>query len=103
MEEFGIFLIIVVILNVILFFKIWQATNDIGTIKNHLLGEPIKKQIEVSTKGVLIFSVIFLIAVALIARFGINWVIVIERPYILIIIYTYRDCDFKWSKFYFGA
>ena len=43
MEEFGIFLIIVVILNVILFFKIWQATNDIGTIKNHLLGEPIKK------------------------------------------------------------
>ena len=103
MEEFGIFLIIVVILNVILFFKIWQATNDIGTIKNHLLGEPIKKQIEVSTKGVLIFSVIFLIAVALIARFGINWVIVIERPYILIIICTYRDCDFKWSKFYFGA
>ena len=103
MEEFGIFLIIVVTLNVILFFKIWQATNDIGTIKNHLLGEPIKKQIEVSTKGVLIFSVIFLIAVALIARFGINWVIVIERPYILIIIYTYRDCDFKWSKFYFGA
>ena len=72
MEEFGIFLIIVVTLNVILFFKIWQATNDIGTIKNHLLGEPIKKQIEVSTKGVLIFSVIFLIAVALIARFGIN-------------------------------
>ena len=103
MEEFGIFLIIVVILNVILFFKIWQATNDIGTIKNHLLGEPIKKQIEVSTKGVLIFSVIFLIAVALIARLGINWVIVIERHYILIIIYTYRDCDFKWSKFYFGA
>ena len=43
MEEFGIFLIIVVTLNVILFFKIWQATNDIGTIKNHLLGEPIKK------------------------------------------------------------
>ena len=48
MEEFGIFLIIVVTLNVILFFKIWQATNDIGTIKNHLLGEPIKKQIEVA-------------------------------------------------------
>ena len=56
--------------NFIFFSKIWQATNDIGTIKNHLLGEPIKKQIEVSTKGVLIFSVIFLIAVALIARFG---------------------------------
>ena len=78
MEGFGIFLIIAVILNLILFFKIWQATNDIGTIKNHLLGEPIKikKQIEVSTKSVLIFSVIFLIVVALIARFGINWVIV---------------------------
>jgi hypothetical protein len=29
----------------------------------------------VSTKGVLIFSVIFLILVALIARFAINWVI----------------------------
>ncbi len=43
MEGFGIFLIIAVILNLILFFKIWQATNDIGTIKNHLLGEPIKK------------------------------------------------------------
>ena len=77
MEGFGIFLILIAaILNVILFFKIWQATIDIGTIKNHLLGEPIKKQIEVSTKGVLIFSVIFLIVVALIARFGINWVIV---------------------------
>ena len=77
MEGFGIFLILIAAtLNVILFFKIWQATNDIGTIKNHLLGEPIKKQIEVSTKGVLIFSVIFLILVALIARFGINWVIV---------------------------
>ena len=75
MEGFGMFLIIAAILNLILFFKIWQATNDIGTIKNHLLGEPIKKQIEVSTKGVLIFSVIFLILVALIARFGINWVI----------------------------
>ena len=71
-EGSSIFLIIVAILNIILFFKIWQATNDIGTIKNHLLGEPIKKQIEVSTKGVLIFSVIFLILVALIARFGIN-------------------------------
>ena len=44
---------------IILFFKIWQATNDIGTIKNHLLGEPIKKQIEVSTKGVLICILIF--------------------------------------------
>jgi hypothetical protein len=73
MEGFGIFLILIAaILNVILFFKIWQATIDIGTIKNHLLGEPIKKQIEVSTKGVLIFSVIFLILVALIARFAIN-------------------------------
>lgn len=71
MEGSSIILLIIVILNVILFFKIWQATNDVRTIKNHLLGEPIKKQIEVSTKGVLIFSVIFLIlgAVALIARF----------------------------------
>ena len=33
MEGFGVFLIIAVILNLILFFKIWQATNDIGTIK----------------------------------------------------------------------
>tara|TARA_B100001059_G_C17272548_1_gene304291 strand:+ start:278 stop:505 length:228 start_codon:yes stop_codon:yes gene_type:complete len=75
MEVFGFFLILIAaILNVILFFKIWQATIDIGTIKNYLLGEPIKikKQIEVSTKSVLIFSVIFLIVVALIARFGIN-------------------------------
>ena len=72
MEGFSIILLILVILNVILFFKIWQATNDVGTIKNHLLGEPIKKQVEVSTKSVLIFSVIFLIAVALIARFAIN-------------------------------
>ena len=67
-----IILLIIGILNIFLFFKIWQATNDIGTIKNHLLGEPVKKQVEASSKSVLIFSVIFLITVALIARFGIN-------------------------------
>jgi hypothetical protein len=50
------------------FLLIWQANNDIGTIKNHLLDEP-KKQIEVSTKGVLIFSVIFLLTVALVTKY----------------------------------
>ena len=43
MEGSSIIYLIIVILNVILFFKIWQATNDVRTIKNHLLGEPIKK------------------------------------------------------------
>lgn len=50
------------------FLLIWQANNNIGNIKNHLLDEP-KKQIEVSTKGVLIFSVIFLLTVALVTKY----------------------------------
>tara|TARA_B100000508_G_C11210886_1_gene157556 strand:+ start:233 stop:451 length:219 start_codon:yes stop_codon:yes gene_type:complete len=59
-------LFIIVILNVILFFKIWQATNDVATIKNHLLGEPIKKQTEVSPKAVLIILITLFLVVPLI-------------------------------------
>tara|TARA_A100001388_G_C28345697_1_gene301019 strand:+ start:80 stop:298 length:219 start_codon:yes stop_codon:yes gene_type:complete len=59
-------LFIIVILNVILFFKIWQATNDVAAIKNHLLGEPIKKQTEVSPKAVLIILITLFLVVPLI-------------------------------------
>ena len=55
MNDFGILFWLVVlimgILNLILFFKIWAMTNDVNSIKRIMLGQTINEEVDVASNN----------------------------------------------------
>ena len=65
--EFLIFFLIICILNIILFFKIWGMTNDVNSIKKILQGKTVIEEPDDGSGKIILFTSIGVFIIILIS------------------------------------
>jgi uncharacterized membrane protein YhaH (DUF805 family) len=66
-SEFWIFFLIICILNIILFFKIWGMTNDVNSIKKILQGKTVIEEPDDGSGKIILFAAIGVFIIILIS------------------------------------
>ena len=66
-NEFWIFFLIICILNIILFFKIWGMTNDVNSIKKILQGKSVIEEPDDGSGKIVLFTAIGVFIIILIS------------------------------------
>ena len=66
-SEFWIFFLIICILNIILFFKIWGMTNDVNSIKKILQGKTVSEEPDDGSGKIILFTSIGVFIIILIS------------------------------------